>query len=783
MPEMRDLAIAYGASRQAKIWVNKQISFGALKDRLKVTQRTPESAEEYAKMDKAARDQAKDLGGFVGGTLIVGRRKVETVQSRSMISLDGDRITPEFLDAFEENMPFAAFLYTTHSSTKERPRVRIVVPLTRDVSPEEFVAVSRYLAQMLGIDYFDECSYMPNQLMYWPSTPANGVFVWKEVERPWLDPDWLLLGHPEWRDPTRLPTSSRESRANEVTGKTVQNPLGKPGAVGLFNRVYYPIQKALDTFLPDIYEPSASPDRYHLIESSSMAGLVIREDRFVYSHHAKDPAYLKLCNAFDIVRIHKFGDLEEKASYKAMRDFALSLEEIRLQAARERQEQAESDFDPETEGEGDSWKARLTYEPRTMRLENTLQNLTLILEHDPQLRNIVYNQLADRLEMTGQVPWSHPTAAWRDADDAQLVSYVDSHYGSFSARNYEIAVTKVADDRSYHPIREMFEALPPWDGIPRVDTLLIDYLGAADHPYVRAVTRKMLCAACRRVFHPGIKFDYMLVLNGAQGIGKSTLIAKLGMSWFSDNLSLSDMNDKTAAEKLQGYWLLEVGELAGMKKADIDKVKAFISRQDDIYRAAFGHRVAPHPRQCVFFGTTNSENGYLRDITGNRRFWNVKVTGNGKRRPWDLTEGDVFQVWAETLLLEAAGEPLFLPADLEPLALQEQQEAMEQDEREGLVAAYLDLLLPEDWDHMSLWDRREYIREPGDPTRPRGVMRRSVVSNMEIWCECFGKNREDLRPSDSYAISAIMVRMPGWRKTADRLNLPLYGIQRVYRRE
>ena len=152
MPEMRELAIAYGASRQAKTWVNKQISFGALKDRLKVTQRTPESAEEYAKMDKAARDQAKDLGGFVGGTLIGGRRKVDSVQSRSMISLDGDRITSEFLDAFEKNMPFAAFLYTTHSSTKERPRVRIVVPLTRDVSPEEFVAVSRYLAQMLGID-------------------------------------------------------------------------------------------------------------------------------------------------------------------------------------------------------------------------------------------------------------------------------------------------------------------------------------------------------------------------------------------------------------------------------------------------------------------------------------------------------------------------------------------------------------------------------------------------------------------------------------------------------
>ena len=221
---------------------------------------------------------------------------------------------------------------------------------------------------------------------------------------------------------------------------------------------------------------------------------------------------------------------------------------------------------------------------------------------------------------------------------------MDAAYGTFSARNYDIAVAKVVDDRSYHPIREFFESLPEWDGIERVDTLLIDYLGAEDSPYVRAVTRKELCAAYVRVHKPGVKFDTMIVLNGDQGIGKSTLIAKLGGEWYSDSLNLSDMNDKTAAEKLQGYWIMEIGELAGMKKADLDKVKAFISRQDDKYRASFGRRVTPHPRQCVFFGTTNSENGYLRDITGNRRFWNVKATGAGKYKPWQMTPEIVQQI-------------------------------------------------------------------------------------------------------------------------------------------
>lgn len=778
---MRDLGIAYGASRQALKWSNKTISFENLKERLKHTLRTPESAEEYAKMSKADRDQAKDHGGFVAGVLIGGRRKVDTVESRSMVSLDGDRIDVAFLDGFEEHMPYAAALYTTHSSTEEKPRVRIIIPMTRDTSPEEFAAVSRYLAQMLGIDYFDECSYLPNQLMYWPSTPANGSFVYKETEGPWLNPDDILTAHPEWTDPTRLPTSSRESQAAVTAGKKQQDPLTKDGVVGLFNRVYYPIQNALETFLGDVYEPTASDQRWHLIESSSMAGVEIKEDKFVYSHHAKDPAYLKLCNAFDIVRIHRFGDLDDKASFKEMRKFAMSLDEVKMRAAEERLQEAGADF--EDPADDDSWKARLVYEPRTLKLENSLHNIQLILENDPLLRDIVFNQLADGMEITGQVPWKHPAKFWRDQDDAQLISYVDSHYGSFSARNYEIAVTKVTDDRSYHPIREMFEALPPWDGVHRVDTLLIDYLGAQDNSYVRAVTRKALCAAYDRVFNPGIKYDYMIVLNGDQGIGKSTLIAKLGMEWFSDSLSLSDMNDKTAAEKLQGYWILEIGELAGMKKADIDKVKAFVSRQDDKYRASFGRRVTPHLRQCIFFGTTNTENGYLRDITGNRRFWNVKVTGNGKYQPWDLDAETIQMIWAEAMVLAKAGEPLYLPPELEAMAKEEQVLAMEHDEREGVVAEYLDTLLPENWDELNVYQRREFIRDTEDPTRPRGTVRREAVSNIEIWCECFGKNKEDLRPQDSYNISAIMVRMRGWQKTADRPYLPIYGRQRVYVRD
>ena len=435
------------------------------------------------------------------------------------------------------------------------------------------------------------------------------------------------------------------------------------------------------------------------------------------------------------------------------------------------------DFDDDE----DAWLSQLAYDKSGV-LVNSLHNIRLIMENDPELKGIVFNELADGMEIKGEVPWKHPARFWRDADDAQLISYIDDRYGTFSQRNYQIGVTKVSDDRSYHPIREYFDSLPEWDGVVRAESIFIDYLGAQDNDYVKAATRKTLCAAYKRVLEPGIKFDFCPVLNGPQGIGKSTVIAKLGMQWYSDSLSLSDMNDKTAAEKLQGFWILEIGELAGMKKADIDKVKAFISRQDDKYRASFGRRVTPHPRQCIFIGTTNSENGYLRDITGNRRFWNIKVIGISNRHPWEMTQDLVDQIWAEVKMVSEK-ENLYLPPELENYAKQEQNSAMEIDEREGLVAEYLDTLLPENWDSMDAFDRKNYFRDKDDPTTPEGTVLRETVSNMEIWCECFGRQKEELRPSDSYAITALMMRMSQWERTNERPRLKIYGQQRIYRRK
>ncbi|MCM1221123.1 MAG: virulence-associated E family protein [Lachnospiraceae bacterium] len=780
--------IATGNSRMEKRWNNVEMELDEFIGRISHTIRTAETVEQYVKMTKAKQDAIKDVGGFVMGKLKGGRRKKDCVESRSALTLDMDHAVPDIPEQVEMFFDFRCLVYSTHKHTPENPRLRLIIPLTRNVSPDEYVAVARKVAEDIGIEMFDDTTYEPSRLMYWPSTSSDGEFIFKDIEGEPLNPDEVLSRYKDWRDSSEWPVSSRQQNIVQREMRKQADPLTKDGVIGAFCRTYS-IEEAIAAFLPDVYQPSAMSGRYDYIPADSQAGVVVYEGKFAYSHHATDPACGKLMNAFDMVRIHRFGEMDAKVaedteasklpSFNAMSEFAVNDENVKVTIAGERMEKAEREFS----GENGDWMKELEYEKRSTVVKNTLRNLLLILNNDEKLKGIVFNQLSDGMEIKGAVPWEHPGRFWRDADDAQLISYIDLTYGTFSMRNYNIAVTKAADDRSYHPVREFLDALPEWDKVPRVDTLLIDYLGADDTPYVRAVTRKTLCGAVCRVLSPGCKFDTMLVLNGPQGVGKSTLISRLAGDWFSDSLNLSDTKDKTAAEKLQGYWIMEIGELAGLKKAEVETLRSFLSRQNDIYRASFGKRATPHLRQCVFFGTTNAEKGYLRDTTGNRRFWPVKTPGGSRRHSWELSGEDIRQIWAEVLVYVKAGERLYLDGKMEDTAKSEQREAMESDEREGLVREYLDTLLPEKWDEMDLFERRNFLHgdDFGKPDLI-GTVRRMCVSNMEIWCECFGKERANLKRMDSGEISAIMARIGGWDSGRRKERISLYGPQWVYRR-
>lgn len=772
---MRDLPIAYGNSCYAKTWANKTTAWEDLCERLKNTIRTTESMEEYPKLKKDDRDRAKDKGGFVGGNLKGNRRKRETVACRSMLTMDADHAEIGFIDKFTAECQYASCLYTTHGHTPEQPRCRIIVPLTRDITPDEYVALARYFAADWGIDRFDECSYKPSQLMYWPTTPANGEYISKTTDGEWLDPDTILSAHPNWKDCSLLPTSSRESSVREASGKKQEDPLTKPGVVGAFCRAYG-ITAVIETYLADVYEPSAMEGRYDYIPADSSAGVVIYDDKFAYSHHATDPACGKLLNAFDLVRIHRFGDDDEKKSFKQMTELALADDTVKECLTAERIAQAGEDFSDDAD-----WHKRLHFVPRSGALENSVWNLNLILENDPDLQGFAFNDMANRIQVTGELPWERPegNSFWRDADTAQLKSLVDIRYGEFTTRNYDVSFTKVADDRHFHPVRDYLNGLPKWDGVKRVEELFIKYLQADDTEYVRTVTRKTFAAAVARVMCPGIKFDCVPVLDGEQGIGKSSIVKDLVTpEYYSESLSLTDMDDKAGAEKLQGFWVVEIGELAGMKKADIEKVKSFLSTSDDKYRPSYGRVVESHPRQCVIIGTVNGERGYLRDITGNRRFWIIKVHQKTQKQSWHFTQADRDQFWAEAKAIWESGEKLYLEGDILAESEKAQRNAMEVDERVGMVEEYLNTLLPEGWDDMDVYARRCFLS--GDPTAVKGTTERTTVSNAEIWCECFGKNLSELKSADSYAIAALMTQIPGWKRGAAAKRLPLYGKQRIY---
>ena len=747
--------------------------------------RTTETAEEYPKLAKAKRDALKDIGGYVGGFLREGRRKNGNVAFRSLGTLDADYIPQgvDFLSKIREVLKgLTYFIYSTHSHRPDNQRYRIVILFSRNVSEEEYPAVMRMVARDIGMDFFDDSTYQANRMMYWASCPSNGVFVFEENEGAALNPDDYLSRYSDWKDVSQWPTSSRVSEAIKAATVKQQDPLSKEGIIGCFCRAYTMTQ-AIETFLSDVYSPSAVEGRYDYIKGESSAGVVIYDDKFMYSHHATDPACGKLLNAFDAVRVHLFGNLDTNPavpanrlpSFLKMRDFALKDENVKKLLVEERTSAATDDF------KTSDWKKKLTLN-KLGKIEDSFDNIFLIITNDEALSSICYDQLRDGITVIGPLPWKQTKPGWNDTDLANLNWYLSGSYGIYAPGKTKDALVVAASRRAFHPIKDYLLSLPQWDGVPRVETLYVDYFGAPDTKYTRAVSRKIMIAAVARIFEPGKKFDSVVIINGPQGIGKSTFYSRLGGKWFSDSLTVTDMKDKTGAEKLQGYWILELSELSGMRKADVETVKSFISRTDDKFRASYGTNVEDHPRQCIIVGSTNADSGFLRDITGNRRFWPVRVEGNGTLHAWDMTAETVDQIWAEALALYKEGENLYLEGDAAQEASEHQADAMESDDREGLVRAYLNRLLPPDWDSMSLYARREFL-ELSTP----GQVQRTKVCNMEVWAECFGKDPALLTKKDSYEIASIMGRIDGWVRYTGSVNgtslFPIYGKQRAYTRE
>ncbi|HCY42224.1 MAG TPA: hypothetical protein DHV48_12855 [Prolixibacteraceae bacterium] len=348
------------------------------------------------------------------------------------------------------------------------------------------------------------------------------------------------------------------------------------------------------------------------------------------------------------------------------------------------------------------------------------------------------------------------------------------------------AIRAVALENKVHPIREaLTRCHKAWDGRPRVDTLTIKYFHLKDNEYTRQTIRKTLVAAVARIFEPGIKWDYVYIIIGPQGCGKSSFIDILGMGYYSD--SFSTLQGKEAYEQLIGVWLIEMAELSALKKTkDAETTKHFISKRSDYFRDPYAKSPTDHPRQCVFFATSNTGQVY-DDSSGGRRYWpnevgdDISVSEMATKIHKELP-GEVELIWGEAMELYLKGEPLFLSPEIEAIARQTQNEHREIDDRTGVIREFLDTLLPEDWKDKELYEKRNFFCN--DPMAPKGSVLRTKVCPLEIWCECYGKTKADFTPYMQRDLHNIMRQMEGWKASKSSLTFGKeYGSQRGYARE
>ena len=788
----RQIYIATAPKRTATRWSNKQTHWKKLVERCSQTAQTGESLAEYKAMSKPDQSQRKDVGGFVGGYLIEGQRRKGSVKFRDVLTLDIDYAKADTWEQYCLLYGNEAFVYGTHTYTPEAPRMRLVVLLSRSVTSDEYEAVGRALAAQIGIDLFDDTTYEAERLMYWPSSPRDVEYYFKHTEGEALDPDEVLATYHNWRDVSEWPYSSRVAACIHTSSKKQGDPTEKKGIVGAFCRCYN-IHEAIATFLPDVYEQCGDTERYTYTQGSVAAGLVVYEGGlFAYSHNATDPCSQHLVNSFDLVRLHKFGKDDEHAqegtsitslpSYKKMSEFAASDAQVRLALMEERNASAEGDFKNVEAGteEDTGWLKQMDY-TRAGLVASTIKNIRLVLENDKRFKGKLWkNDFSGMDCYEGKMPWTvgRPLGIWTNSDDCCLRCFMEERYGITGKDRITDALTAVFNSRRKHPVREYLSGLH-WDGTERLDTLLIDFLGARDTELTRAQTRKQFTAAVARATRPGCKYDYALVITGPEGLGKSTLLARMGGEWFSD--SVVTVEGKEGMASLRKAWLIELGELAGIKRSEVEAVKQYLSRSVDKYRPAYGRREEEYPRQCVFFGTTNETN-FLKGTDGNRRFWVVEA---GVEEPtktiWtELNSEYRDQVWAEAKTRYEQGEPLFLSRDLEMQARKMQKEFNDvaKDERIGLIQRYLDTPLPADWETRSLERRRAYFKQT-DPLEAEGVLTRTEVSPVEILYELFGESLDEKLRYKSRGINALFEWIPDWEKGKTK-RITGYGLQRMW---
>ncbi|MGN0975260.1 MAG: VapE domain-containing protein [Gemmiger sp.] len=740
----RKITVSVGASRRSTSWQPQTLLVSQLWERLKTPVRGAESHAEYMAMRKPQQDDLKDIGGFVGGS-VLGRRKKGSVTGRDVITLDLDNLPPASTgDVLKRvaGLGCISAIYSTRKHSPEAPRLRVLAVTDRTMLPEEYEPIARKLAQIIQpeMTWFDPTTYQPERLMYWPSASADGEYVFQQVDKPFLSADGMLEKYADWHDVQQWPQAPGEAKLRDRSITRQGDPEAKTGIVGAFCKTY-DIPAAMMKFLPDAYVETDTPGRYTYTGGSTAGGAVLYDGgKFLYSHHATDPCSGVLVNAFDLVRLHRFGELDNAdevkentptnrlPSFKAMCDLVAVDPEPAAILKREAGERALADFR--------GIEIRQAPQPDTARYKDLSDFLGDIEKKDLSIRMVSdaldvmgitfrFEVVSRELELSGleHLGWSRENAT------NNLPVYLRDMFRSAQVKGASTSAIQeclavIADERRYNAVEVMLKSCA-WDGADRIE-ILYEIMGISGDALSRLLVHKWLLQCVAMALndenHP-YGADGVLTLLGAQGIGKTSLGRVLGVqgAFFSEGLSI-DFRVKDTVLRAISNWIVEFGEMEAMLRKSEETLKAFLTNPVDNERTPYARESTKRPRRTSYVGTVNSTE-FLRDPTGSRRFWTVPLERIDIDRLLSLTQDWVVQLWAQVYdewLRKGAQCFRLTPAERTQLEARNRNHA-EQMRGEQEVLDLLDFDLPvEKWRWVSPAVVASFI---GRATSSRGVGR------------------------------------------------------------
>lgn len=720
MQNDRLIQITTGESRKSTNWKPETLLWSELITRLSLPRRSPETLAEYLSMPKARKDELKDVGGFVGGTIKGSRRKAEAVTGRDIVTLDLDNLQPGTTNSTLQKLHSFNCGFYAHGTRKHeeaQPRLRVGLLLSRTALADEYEPAARKLGEIIGMSLCDPSTFEASRLMYWPSCCADSQYVFDYSDAPPVDLDALLGMYADWRDVTQWPEVPGAAQNHARLIKRQADPTSKRGVVGAFCRVYN-ICSAMEAFIPGEYEPADnSDDRYTYVGGSTTGGAVIYDNgNFLYSHHATDPCGGKLVNAFDLVRLHKFGMLDDEAkpdtppkslpSTVAMKKLAKEDKDVSALLAAERGKEILEDF-------ADDYPEESTEQPQKREeMLSFLGGLDDQILTTAILRKLLYvlgittkdNEISHAPLLTG-VPkeWSAEKAP------LNLPTYIIDYLKAANVKGATKGAVcdgldLISDEGRFNPVAAYFAALS-WDGVDKLSDVYA-MLGASD--WLSCVLIEKWLIQCVAMAHNKSFGAFgaagVLTLQGAQNIGKTSFFREIVplelRGYFKSGASI-DLKRTDTVIQATSFWITELGELERTTWRDQGGLKAFLTQDVDQYRTPYDRKAVTYPRRTSFCATVN-DSEFLVDDTGNRRFWSVPVETIDLSTLFLLSEEWRGQLWAQAKTLYETDNSSFRLTREEHDALEQRNAGhMKQMEFEGEIQLLLDYGLPEDkWSYV-----------------------------------------------------------------------------------